>query len=157
VKAVQTPGPAAPAAAVEPVSTPEEKRDAADLARAAIERLRATPEAHQEAVRAPEAPRLSEAAKVTPGPAPQPLPPPIMVSTPGGEAVNPAGSLPAKPSYASQVADPQRPMPPADIPVASRPLELRAEAAEVAPAEHTSIAEGMLSAAKTVFHAVLPR
>src|SRR5436305_7564757 len=37
-KAVQTPAPAAPA--VEAVAAPEEKRDATDLARAAIERLR---------------------------------------------------------------------------------------------------------------------
>jgi hypothetical protein len=155
-KAVQTSAPAAPVAAVEPASAPEEKRDAAELARAAIERLRATPEPHQDPVRAPEPPRLTEAPKVTPAPAPQPLPPPIMVSTPSSEALNPTDSLPAKPSYASPVADPQRPTPPADIPVASRPLELRAEA-DVAPAEHTSFAEGMLSAAKTVFHAVLPR
>jgi hypothetical protein len=150
-KAVQTSAPAA----VEPVSAPEEKRDAAELARAAIERLRATPETHQDAVRAPEPPRLTEAPKVVPPP--QPLPPPIIVSTPSSEASNPTGSLPGKPSYASPVVDPQRPTPPVDIPVASRPLELRAEAVDVAPAEHTSLAEGMLSAAKTVFHAVLPR
>jgi hypothetical protein len=149
-RAVQTPAPAA----LDPA--PEEKRDAAELARAAIERLRATPDIHQDAVRAPEPPRLSEAPIVTPGPAPQPLPPPIMVATPSSEAPKPAGSLPAKPAYGSQI-DPQRPTPPAEIPVLSRPLELRAEAAEVTPAEHTSLAEGMLSAAKTVFHAVLPR
>src|SRR4051794_22766238 len=121
-------------AVVEPASAPEEKRDAAELARAAIERLRATPEARQEAVRAtaPEPPRLSEAPKVVPGPAPQPLPPPIMVSAPSSEGA-PTGSLPAKPSYAAQAADPRRPTPPADIPLASRPLELRAEAADVAP------------------------
>ena len=59
--------------------------------------------------------------------------------------------------FQAQLADPQRPTPPAEIPLASRPLELRAEAAEVAAPEHTSLAEGMLSAAKTVFHAVLPR
>src|SRR5438132_17560 len=79
--------------------------------------------ARQEAVRAtaPEPPRLSEAPKVVPGPAPQPLPPPIMVSAPSSEGA-PTGSLPAKPSYAAQAADPRRPTPPADIPLASRPL-----------------------------------
>src|SRR4051794_1165565 len=154
-KAAQTLSPAAPVAAVEPVSAPEEKRDAADLARAAIERLRAKSETRQEAARDAEPARLPEAPNVIP--APQPLPPPIMVATPGSEALDPARSLPLKPTHAPQVADPQRPTPPAEIPVASRPLELRAEAAEVAAPEHTSLAEGMLSAAKTVFHAVLPR
>jgi len=153
-KSVQTSAPAAPVAAVEPVSAPEEKRDAADLARAAIERLRARPETRQDAARDPEPARLSEAPDVISSPAPQPLPPPIMVATPGNGTTNPIGSLPLKPA---QLADPQRPTPPAEIPVASRPLELRAEAAEVAAPEHTSLAEGMLSAAKTVFHAVLPR
>jgi hypothetical protein len=155
-KPVQASAPIAPAAVVESASAPEEKRDAGELARAAIERLRAAPEIHQEVVRASEPPPVSEGPKVTPAPAPQPLPPPIVVSTPANEAPIAAGPLPAKPSYASQI-DPHRPTPPAEIPVASRPLELRAEAAEVAPAEHTSLAEGMLSAAKTVFHAVLPR
>lgn len=156
VRAVQTPAPAPPAAAVEPA--PEERRDASELARAAIERLRATPETRQEVVRAPapEPPRLTEAPKVTSSPAPQPLPPPIMVSTPPTETLSPTPSLPAKPAYGSEISR-QRPTPPADIPVASGPLELRAEAAEVTPPEHTSLAEGMLSAAKTVFHAVLPR
>jgi hypothetical protein len=82
----------------------------------------------------------------------QPLPPPIMVSTPRSEAFNP------KPPYAptAQIDDPRRPTPPADIP-SSRPIELRAEAMEPAPRQRTSVADDVLSAAKSVFHAVLPR
>jgi hypothetical protein len=68
-KAVQTPAPA-PAAApptppVEAAVAPEEKRDANDLARAAIERLRGTNDASphvQEAVRTPEAPKAPDKA-----------------------------------------------------------------------------------------------
>ena len=163
-KAVQTPAPA-PAAApatppVEAAVAPDEKRDANDLARAAIERLRGTNEASprvQEAVRIPEA--LPEAPHVASAPAVQPLPPPIMVSAPNTEAFNPAtGSVPIKPPYAAaRVDDPRRPTPPADIPSSSPPVDLRAEAALPPPREHKSVADDVLSAAKSVFHAVLPR
>ena len=152
-KVTQTPPPAAP---VEAAAAPEEKRDAADLARAAIERLRSTPETQpnvQEVARLPEAPRVSEVPKLTASPAAQPLPPPIMVSTPGSE--NPAaGSLPRPASV--RIDDPQRPTPPAEIPLSSRPLDLRAEITEAAPRQRSSVAEDVLSAAKSVFHAVLP-
>jgi hypothetical protein len=156
-KTVQT---AAPTVAPESAAAPEEKRDANDLARAAIERLRGTTETQprvQEAVRIPEAPRAPETPRVASAPAVQPLPPPIMISTPGNEAFNPAtGSLPTKP-YGSARDDAQRPTPPADIPSFSPPIDLRAEATLPAPREHTSVAEDVLSAAKSVFHAVLPR
>ncbi len=162
-KAVQTPAPAAapPAPPVEAASAPEEKRDANDLARAAIERLRGTNEASprvQEAVRIPEAPRAPEAPHVASVPAVQPLPPPIMVSVPSIEASNPAtGSVPIRPPYpTARIDDPRRPTPPADIP-SSSPVDLRAEAALPPPREHTSVADDVLSAAKSVFHAVLPR
>jgi hypothetical protein len=159
-KAAQTAAPPAPVP-VEAAPAPQEKRDATDLARAAIERLRGTSEAQphvQEVARVPEASRISEAAKVTP-PAAQPLPPPIMVSTPGSDAFNPAtGSLPSRPAHNPvQVDDPQRPTPPADIPSSARPLDLRAEVAEFPLRQRTSVAEDVLSAAKSVFHAVLPR
>jgi hypothetical protein len=167
---VQIPAPVAAASTppAEAVSTPEDKRDANDLARAAIERLRGAPEASprvQEAVRAPEisrvpeAPRAPEAPHVASAPAVQALPPPIMVSNPNREAFNPAtGSLPMKPPYGSAMRDdPRRPTPPADIPSFSPPVDLRAEAALPARREHTSVAEDVLSAAKSVFHAVLPR
>jgi hypothetical protein len=53
--------------------------------------------------------------------------------------------------------DPRRPTPPADIPSSSPPVDLRAEVELPAPRQHTSVAEDVLSAAKSVFHAVLPR
>jgi hypothetical protein len=82
-----------------------------------------------------------------------------MVSTPRSEAFNPVtGSVPMKPPYAPTAQiDPRRPTPPADIPSSARPIDLRAEAIEPAPREHTSVAEDVLSAAKSVFHAVLRR
>jgi hypothetical protein len=163
-KAVQTPAPA-PAAAlpsppVEAAVAPEEKRDANDLARAAIERLRGTNDASprvQEAVRIPEAPRPPEVPHVASAPAVQPLPPPIMVSAPNTETFNPAGSVPVKPPYGTaRIDDPRRPTPPADIPSSSPPVDLRADAA-LPPRERTSVADDVLSAAKSVFHAVLRR
>ena len=53
--------------------------------------------------------------------------------------------------------DPNRPTPPADIPEASPPLDLRAEVVVPPRREHTTVAEDMLLAAKSVFHAVLPK
>jgi hypothetical protein len=73
-----------------------------------------------------------------------------MISTPRSE---PADSATAYGS--AQVGDPRRPTPPADIPSAS--ADLRAEATLPPPRGHTSVAEDVLSAAKSVFHAVLPR
>ena len=158
-----TPNPAPP---VEAAVAPDEHRDANDLARAAIERLRGSsdnaPRA-QQAARTPDAPRAPEVAGVpdTPrvviAPALRPLPPPIMVSTPAspaGDALD-HGSQPTPP-YAG-ISDPRRPTPPADIPLVRPPLDLRAEAAEPMVKEHTSVADDMLSAAKSVFHAVLPK
>jgi hypothetical protein len=151
---------------VEAAIAPEEHRDANDLARAAIERLRGEGSSRsQEAARTPDPARVAEPSRVVSAPvvaAPQirPLPPPIMVSTPAAEALYPpADSSPMKPPYpaAAGIGDPRRPTPPADIPD-SQPLDLRAEAAEPPPSrEHTTVAEDMLLAAKSVFHAVLPK
>jgi hypothetical protein len=158
--------------AVEAAVAPEPRRDvrdANDLARAAIERLRGSGEAPraQEAVRVPEPSRSPDTARVVSVPvaaAPQvsvpvrPLPPPIMVSTPSAEAFDSAtGSLPQRQPYpgSARIDDPRRPIPPADIP-SSGPLDMRAEATDpVSP--HTTVADDMLSAAKSVFHAVLPK
>jgi len=149
------PAPTVEAAVTPAAVAPEERRDANDLARAAIERLR-----NDNAQRTPEVARTQEAPRVM-APAMRPLPPPIMVSTPPSEAIDPAASQP-KPPYATDAKadNPNRPTPPADIPVSPRPpLDLRAEAMMPAPAtkEHTTVAEDMLSAAKSVFHAVLPK
>jgi hypothetical protein len=139
--------------------------DANDLARAAIERLRgSTPEAApraqetpREAARIPDAPHEAPRVVTAPVPAPvatpavQPLPPPILVSTPPAEP-------PAKPAYppTARVDDPHRPTPPADIPD-PRPLDLRADAVDSPPRERTSVAEDILSAAKSAFHSVIPK
>jgi hypothetical protein len=157
------------AAPVEAAVAPEPHRDANDLARAAIERLRGSGETPrmQEAVRVPDAPRAADPARVVSVPAVtapltsmpvRPLPPPIMVSTPSGEAFDsPTGSAPMRPYPSSaRIDDPQRPTPPADIPSAG-PLDLRAEAADPVVRERSSVAEDVLSAAKSVFHAVLPK
>jgi hypothetical protein len=159
---------AAPAAPVETVAAPEERRDANDLARAAIERLRANGEASPrapETARAPEAPRVANAPVVANAPAAapalRPLPPPIMISgSPAGEPFGQASSghapSQARPPYA-EASDPNRPTPPAEIPV-SRPLDLRAEVAEPSVRERaTAAAEDALSTAKSLFHAVLPK
>ena len=171
-KTVPAPQPAAPAvvpvvATPNVVAAPEERRDANDLARAAIERLRGITDSSprvQEAARAADTPRVApapsvEASRIVPAPSVRPLPPPIMVSTPPGEALDSAAaSSQGKPPYAdaARIGDARRPTPPADIPV-SPPLDLRAEATEPAAREHKNVAEDMLSAAKSVFHAVLPK
>jgi hypothetical protein len=168
---------AAPAAPVETAVAPDERRDANDLARAAIERLRAnseTPPRAPETARAHEAPKAVNAPAVanTPvaanapvvanapaavnAPALRPLPPPIMIS--GSPASEPHGRAPSqpRPPYAEAV-DPNRPTPPAEIPL-SRPLDLRAEVAEPSVRERaTAAAEDALSTAKSIFHAVLPK
>jgi hypothetical protein len=141
----------------------DEHRDATDLARAAIERLRGTanePARAQESARSqetaprqPEPPRVvvQEAPRATPASI-QPLPPAIMVSTPRTETSNP------QPQPDIQAIDPRRPTPPADIPEASRPLDIEARAS-IPPmrAHNTTVADDVLSAAKSVFQAVLPR
>jgi hypothetical protein len=129
----------------------EERRDANELARAAIERLRPNGEAVQRsqpspAARAPEVAHLPEEPRViTANPPVRPLPPPIVVSAPS-DAVDPA----LRP-------DPSRPTPPAEIPVTRPPLDLRAEAMAEPPKQKTNVAEDVLSAAKSMFHAVLPK
>jgi hypothetical protein len=151
-----TPTPVAPAPVTAPVaeanSTPEERRDANDLARAAIERLRGSAansqEAKGEASRQPE-----RTVGVAPVPV-RPLPPPIAVAAPPADGNN-AGS----PSYTASVrnSDPNRPTPPAEIP--SLPLDLRAAANEPATAKERAkaVAEDVLSAAKSMFHTVVPQ
>jgi hypothetical protein len=152
-----TPTPAPPVeATVAPAS--EERRDANDLARAAIERLRGNGETTprvQEASRTVDAPHVVTAPAAA-APAVRPLPPPIMVSAPPSDSY---GQGSPRPPYAANAgaADPSRPTPPAEIPV-SRPLDLRAEAPEPTVRERTqAAADEVLSTAKSLFHAVLPK
>jgi hypothetical protein len=174
---VSAPPQVAPAlvAPVEAASTQEERRDANDLARAAIDRLRGSNDGSsrpQEATRTPDAARVQdtarvpEAPRVVLAPAVRPLPPPVMVSTPARETFDSTtGYQEMKPPFAAAAGldGPRRPTPPADIP--SPPLDLRAEASEpMGRAEGSgplarvrTTAEDVLSAAKSVFHVVLPK
>jgi hypothetical protein len=134
----------------EPAAASEERRDANDLARAAIERLRGEGSPHvQEAARAPDTPRAAETPRTASTPPVQPLPPPIMVSTPTADD---------PPYTANMRIDPSRPTPPADIPPppSRPPLDLHADATEPAAPAHKNVAEEVLSAAKSMFHSVLP-
>lgn len=151
------------AAPADAASAIDDRRDANDLARAAIERLRGNGEASQRpetpqrpeaaqrpqpAPRAPETVHVPEEPRViaAPPPAVRPLPPPIVVAAPS-EAPDPAALR----------VDPSRPTPPAEIPTARPPLDLRAEAVVEPPKQKTNVAEDVLSAAKSMFHAVLPK
>jgi hypothetical protein len=182
---------AAPAAPVETAAVPDERRDANDLARAAIERLRANGETSPrapETARAHEAPKVASAPAVAiapvvtnapavantsvvanapaAAPALRPLPPPIMVSgsragEPFGQASSGQASFGRAPSQArppyAEASDPNRPTPPAEIPL-SRPIDLRADMAEPSVGDRaTAAAEDALSTAKSLFHAVLPK
>jgi len=123
------PGPAAPA------ESAEDHRSAVELARAAIERLRGSSEREPQRPAAATSPVL-------------PLPPPITVTMPGSD--------PSYPHPASARADdPDRPIPPADIP---RPPELRVDAGPApSPRDNAAnLADDMLTAAKAMFHVVLP-
>lgn len=180
-------------AAASPVATP----DANDLARAAIERLRKSPEGKAAEAKSTEIKPFeikpseikpveaksseTKAAERTPEPAVQeasripetprnvivvpstvrPLPPPINVSTPSPDAYGNRGASQANPPYTASVGndDPNRPTPPADIPVPviAPPLDLRADAGSPAPRPKTNVADDMLSGMKSMFHAVLPK
>jgi hypothetical protein len=166
---VQTIAPVAVPTNVSPPLEPapaqeEQRRDANDLARAAIARLRggdASPRA-QDASRALDASRITEQSRAVPAPPVTPLPPPITVFAPAGENFETsAGSRMSAPEAGAQRGDGfARPTPPADIPAiasASRPLDLHAEVIEQGTRERTTVAEDVLSAAKSVFKAVLPR
>jgi hypothetical protein len=162
VPAVATPDVAAPNTAppVEAAVAPEDRVNANEIARVTLERLRGTnegPTRTMEAAHTPDPPRLvSNPPAATP--VVRPLPPPIMVSTPGNDRFDSTPGSSRNPPYAAAAPtdDPRRPTPPAEIPTAP-PLDLRAEAAEPPPPAHTNVAEDMLSSMKSVFHAVLPK
>ncbi len=159
------PAPAAPLPA-EANAAPDDRRDANDLARAAIERLRnakttSEPPRTPEAVRADEPAKVQERARVNsvvyapaaaPQPPVQPLPPAVTVAPPPSEAavMAPPQPFPTPISGSSETRadDGLRLTPPADIP--SRPLDLRAKQGR------SSVTEDVMSAAKSVFQAVVP-
>jgi hypothetical protein len=157
-----------PAAPAQTTSVPDDHRDANDLARVVIDRLRSTNDAsvraessrpQQEASRpqqeAGRQPFEFAPARTAPQPM-QPLPPAIQVSTPAIETFNPdAAPMEEKPRF-DRADRARRPIPPAEIPEA-QPLDLEANAAASGTRTHTTVADDMVSAAKSVFQAVLPR
>jgi hypothetical protein len=147
------PPPEAGSAAANAAPPAENAPDVNDLARAAIERLRGAPEPSrsQESARATEPSRVVAAPGQAPTVTPplQPLPPPILVATP-------PDSRPLYPP-AARGDDAARPTPPADIPDPRPPLDLRADAVDAAPRPRPSVADDVLSAAKSVFQSVLPK
>jgi hypothetical protein len=169
-----TPAPVMPAAVAPALATvgtapandgsADERRDANDLARAAIERLSRSEPRTQEAVRTPEAsrapeaprlqetPRVQEVVRTVPAQQMQQLPPPIVVATPSIENPNMGSQAPDQQAEQSGF---RRPRPPGDIPTAL-PLDLQANAAGTPRPERTNVAEDVLSAAKSVFNSVIP-
>lgn len=162
--AIRTVQPAAVETAAAPSS--DERRDANELARAAIDRLRnsgevarpAEPPHVQDAVREiPREPAVREPMRVNVVAAPPsqpravvlPLPPPVNVTAPAGADGIVGNTMQAPP----RVVDANRLVPPADIPSASRPLDLQAAAA---PAK-TSVADDVLSAARSVIQTIVPQ
>jgi hypothetical protein len=158
---------ASPAAPVETASAPaEDHRDANDLARAAIERLRKEdgPSHSQEASRAPDAPRLQEAPRSVVPPAPtvstasiRPLPPPITVLTPEGQGASQGNSQGNPAPYTASINpdDPNRLVPPADIPPPPPIDVLRARADRLATRTN-NVAQDVLAKTKSMFHSLLP-
>ena len=146
-----------------------------NLARAAIDRLRSTNDTsvraevarlqaessrpRHDADRQPvesTSPRLQQVMRAGSPPAIQPLPPAIQVSTPAVETAMPDATGTAEgQSHFNRNDSARLPVPPADIPQAP-PLDLEANAAPAQRA-HTTVADDMLSAAKSVVQAVLPR
>lgn len=164
---------------VEASATPEDRRDANDLARAAIERLRGT-EPRAAETKTPErklntvgyAPAVAPPQiyvpqqTYTPPPVQTAPPPAAYVPAPAREAATPALApavapmppatnvaplpMPPPPASVARADDPSRPTPPADIP----PLDIRAQDDGK---QNASVAEDVVSAAKNAFQSVMPR
>lgn len=164
----------APKVAAKPAA--QDERKASDLARAALERLRGsnsdsvkaestkTELIKIESAKAPaDVPRIQSVSTITAAPPMQPLPPAINVARPNPDVFEQGNATPVVRQAYPQATSRQdagqsnswRFAPPADIP-ASRPMDLHAEAS--APlSERTSVADEVVSAAKSMFHAVIPR
>lgn len=161
-RAVAKTAPVAPPSS-EANAASDDKRDANDLARAAIERLRKTTPPSSES-RTPETARVEEpkreperakvnsvvyAPAATPQTSIQPLPPAVTVAPAPSEAaiMAPPAPFPTPVDSAeARASDSSRPMPPGEIP----PRDIRNHERE------RSVAEGVVSAARSVFQAVMP-
>jgi hypothetical protein len=155
-----------PPAVVTAPAVPEDHPDAAELARAALDRLRTADPAARPAEAPPPAVAVHEAphdpvretahanvvTAVPPPaearPAAPPLPPPVSVAAPADRPNVANGSAPDAPHAFPHTADADRLVPPAEIPGAM-PVDL-----QPAP-KKKSVAEDMLSAARSVFQSVV--
>lgn len=160
-------------AKVIPVATEShraESREANELARAVIERLRASnaPARPVEAsARSHETPRPSVVAirsvqpQTVQSASVQPLPPAINIATTAVEEPRPANDSQAVPPRRDMTDDSdsgsRRLIPPADIPSVSRMFGVSENRTADTTAARTTVADDMLAAAKSVFSAVLPR
>jgi hypothetical protein len=144
----------APASAPEPAVAAEERKDANELARAAIQRLRGgaeTARATDEPAK-PVAPQVrTQQARVAPE---QAQPPAAAVAPPLPPAVSIASPRIAAGENPDQAASPERMTPPAEIPPERNPLNLHASNRV---AENPSIADDFLSATKSFFRAITPQ
>ena len=156
---VAAPAVSAPAAdPASPASAAGATPDANDLARAAIERLNKASSAaphemgQKEVAQKPapgtahvqEAPRVQEPRPIVVAvPSVRPLPP---VTAPPAEGY---GTPPSNPPYTASVGsdDPDHPTPPADIPLS----------ADATSSARTNDGHDVFSAAKSVFHGILPK
>ena len=168
-KSAAKPVAATPSAVTPAPAAVQEERKASDLARAALERLRggnaeSTKEAAKvDAVKTPDAPRVQPVSSVASVPPMQPLPPAINIARPNPDVFEQGNAAPVVrqpyPQSGSRESvaqnESRRFAPPADIP-ASRPLDLRAEASSPL-SDRTSVTDEVVSAAKSMFHAVIPR
>ncbi len=150
---------ATPQSVVTPVQRTEERRDATDLARAALERLR---QDAPEAVRPSPVPVIATPAASAPV-APAPIPTaPAVAATPAPVAIPLAPALPP-PVVITAPRDIQpafeassRPTPPADIPANGDGLATGSAMSERA-SDNPSLFGGLKSAAKSLVDTVVPR
>lgn len=172
VAAPKAPLKSANAATTEPAVPAADVRRANDLARAAIDRLRGSthnetpkPDAKVDASKMPDVPRVQPVSTVASAVAPQaavppmqPLPPAISVAAPNPDVFEQGNAQPVMrqpaPQSTLRTDESRRFAPPADIP--SRPLDLRAQMSGDT-GERTSIADEVVSTAKSMFHAVIPK
>ena len=155
-----------PAPPVRPRCVPEERRDANDLARAAIERLRGTGDSSprpQEAARTPEAPRAPEASALPKLPGRDRAgATPAAAADHGFDAAQTSRSIRLRRRRGRltrpvRECDPRRPTPPADIPAHPPARPARRGEPSRRRGSIRRVAEDVLSAAKSMFHAVLPK
>ncbi len=155
---------ATPQSVVTPVQRTEERRDAADLARAALERLRQdAPEAARPspvpviatpATPAPAAPAPVATAPIATAPAVVATPAPVVIPT--APALPPPVVITAPRDIQPVFENSSRPVPPAEIPVRAEGLDSGSAVSERS-SDNPSLFGGLKSAAKSLVETVIPR